>query len=126
MKMYTKKGYKSGKDNHKWKGGRVNDRGYIRVYCPAHPHAIGGIYVLEHRLVMEKQLGRFLESSELVHHIDGNRSNNSLGNLELTTKGRHNQLFGNKSYIDGYNQGSLDCALQFLIENIELRKIREV
>ena len=40
-------------------------------------------YVAQHRLVIEKKLGRKLKSSEVVHHLDGNRTNNSVSNLKL-------------------------------------------
>lgn len=43
----------------------------------------------EHRLVMERHLGRALTSDEVVHHIDGNRANNSLDNLEVTNRSSH-------------------------------------
>lgn len=43
--------------------------------------------VLEHRWVMAEFLGRPLESYETVHHIDGNRQNNDLSNLELWASG---------------------------------------
>jgi hypothetical protein len=39
--------------------------------------------VYEHRLVMEKHLGRYLKPEEVVHHIDGNPGNNVLDNLML-------------------------------------------
>jgi hypothetical protein len=40
-------------------------------------------YVLEHRLVMAKSMGRPLRAAEVVHHIDHNKTNNDLSNLQL-------------------------------------------
>lgn len=45
--------------------------------------------VLQHREVMEKTLGRALQSTELVHHDDENKRNNAPSNLVLTTKSEH-------------------------------------
>lgn len=60
--------------------GFVNRDGY-RVFKMG-----GGKAVKEHRYEMEKHLGRPLRGSENVHHVDGNRSNNQIDNLELWVK----------------------------------------
>src|SRR4030042_2641792 len=66
-----------------WKGGRMVVDGYIYIYSPHHPFCTKNKYVCEHRLIMEKYLGRFLNSREVVHHIDGNKENNNIENLKL-------------------------------------------
>jgi hypothetical protein len=73
-----------GTGNPNWKGGNgLRVKGYILVYMPTHPHAASNGYVLEHRLVMEAQIGRYLEANEQVHHINGVRSDNRKENLAL-------------------------------------------
>ena len=75
-----------------WKGGRkIRKDGYVLILAPPdHPYAISNRrrssatkYLLEHRYVMEQVLGRYLLREEVVHHKDGNPSNNALDNLEL-------------------------------------------
>lgn len=66
-----------------WKGGRTIKEGYVFIYNPNHPYCNQRGYVREHRLVMEKRVGRYLETVEIVHHIDENPQNNLPENLEL-------------------------------------------
>lgn len=79
----------AGESNSNWKGGKtVHKKGYIYGYAPDHPTVQGkkGSYVLEHRLVMEEHLGRYLEPNENVHHKNGKKSDNRIENLELWVK----------------------------------------
>lgn len=56
---------------------------YVFIYAPERPNCDQKGYVQLHRLIMEDVLGRYLEPQEVVHHIDGNRTNNFEENLEL-------------------------------------------
>jgi len=82
-----------GKRNKNWKGGKkITKDGYVYIYCPTHPCAIRGRYILEHRLVMEKSLNRYLLKRELVHHIDENRDNNNVDNLLVVSSKEHYRI----------------------------------
>lgn len=86
-KLTTKRGEACGKA---WKGGRIKyHSGYIKVQSRGHPYADSHGYVLEHRLVMEKRLGRYLLPWERVHHIDGQRDHNTDDNLQLISPADH-------------------------------------
>ena len=77
--------FKKGSKGH-WKGGRIKDKqGYILIYQPSHPTIINKLrkYIREHRLVMEKHIGRNLLPNERVHHINGIKSDNRIKNLIL-------------------------------------------
>lgn len=76
---------KSGAQNPNWKGGRsITPDGYvlIRVGIGHHLADVRG-YAYEHRLVAEKSLGRRLLPSEIVHHKDETRQNNTPDNLKV-------------------------------------------
>jgi hypothetical protein len=62
-------------------GGKTDSGGYIKVMCKGHPRADHGGYVFEHILVAEKALGEYIPEGHVIHHINGNKSDNRLENL---------------------------------------------
>lgn len=76
-----------GSGNPNYKGGsKIAD---YRVVCVDG----NGRYTYEHRFVMEQHLGRKLLSTEHVHHIDGNKTNNDIANLQIVTSHEHRALY---------------------------------
>lgn len=92
---------KKGPLSSSWKGGRYStarDK-YVYVYAPDHPHAVKatngvGGYVLEHRLVMEKIIGRYLHPDEDVNHRNGIKDDNRPENLRLVSHFAHFEEHG--------------------------------
>lgn len=71
-----------GEKGSNWKNGINKSMGYILVYQPDHPYNRKR-YVMAHRLIMEKHLGRYLKPTEIVHHINGIITDNRIKNLKL-------------------------------------------
>lgn len=77
----------------------IDSFGYVQVWCGRGDGSRGRKdgYRLEHHLAMEDHLGRKLQRNEIVHHIDGDKRNNSIENLHLCSnvsdhRQIHNQL----------------------------------
>lgn len=61
--------------------GEVKEHSTLGCYQQKHE----GKWVLQHRIIMENLLGRKLTRAEKVHHINGNRKDNRIENLEVYT-----------------------------------------
>jgi hypothetical protein len=74
----------------------INRFGYVMVYCGKTLDARKDKYRLEHRMVAEQMLGRKLDDQELVHHIDGDKTNNVPSNLYVCRDMPHHREIHNR------------------------------
>jgi len=89
--------HRVGGNSSRWKGGRLLQLGYYylnvstlsnddRKFIPKnYPRKV----YQEHRLVVAKKLGRALDKNEVVHHINGIKTDNRIENLELIDPAHH-------------------------------------
>lgn len=76
----------------KWKIEKIISKGdYNYALVPEHPNATKNGYVLEHRIIVENHIGRLLKNNEIIHHINENKKDNRIENLEITTPQKHPQ-----------------------------------
>lgn len=68
--------------------------GYVAVHDPEHPNVMPGhgVYVYEHRRVASEMLKRPLTSKEVVHHKNGDKTDNRPENLQVMTQSEHARL----------------------------------
>lgn len=66
----------------------ITDAGYVLVKVGIHE------WEFEHRLVVEKHIGRELGRDETVHHINGIKTDNRLRNLEVVSRSEHMRMHG--------------------------------
>ena len=70
----------------------TNRRGYLLMFMPLHPRSDPKGYVFEHIVVAESALGSTLLKKHVVHHVDGDKLNNSNNNLVICEDQRYHML----------------------------------
>lgn len=103
----------TGEGSSRWSGGVViHGRGYRLIYKPEHPFAKGNGYVFEHRLVMEKHIGRYLAPNEIIHHLNSIKDDNRIENLIITNNVEHSHKYDAKR--PSKSCSILDCTKKHL------------
>lgn len=89
-----------------WKHKPYMENGYIVEYKKGY-NKKGNIK--QHRRIMEEYLERKLTADEVVHHINGDKTDNRIENLQVLKRGEHNRLHrkaekaAGKHLFGGYN-----------------------
>jgi hypothetical protein len=74
--------------------------GYYEVYVrKTHLYRPEQYWVRQHIIVVENHIGRKLLENEVVHHIDGDKLNNDIENLDICTISEHNSCHGKAEKI---------------------------
>ncbi len=76
----------------------LNKNGYLSL-------CVGNKREYVHRIVMEEHLGRKLTDNEAVHHINGDRTDNRIENLQLLSRAEHSKLHAIKNGLGKSNVG---------------------
>ena len=85
-----KEGQWSGEKHPNWRGGKIIDKdGYVLVHKRTHPFCNADGYIREHRLVIEKIIGRYLSPTEKVHHTSKKNDNRAQKLMAFKTQTAH-------------------------------------
>lgn len=89
---------------------KKHNQGYILAYAPKHPNSHKDGYVMLHTILMEQKLGRYLNSNEVVHHINHNKQDNRIENLQLMTKFEHLSMHAKEKQEKRRNDLLISCT----------------
>ncbi len=87
---------------------------------------VGGQKVALHRLIIEEQLGRTLDSNEVVHHVDGDPLNNELSNLVVLSRAEHQRLHQTGSKRTRWTRDEEERAAELAEAGLTLMQISKV
>jgi uncharacterized C2H2 Zn-finger protein len=76
-----------------WKIKKIIGKGeYNYALVKEHPNATKNGYVLYHRIIVENHINRLLDKNEIVHHINGDKKDNRIENLEIMLANEHSRI----------------------------------
>lgn len=88
---------KRGSEHFNYKGGFYYDKsGYKKVRDVGNPDADSDGFIFEHRLVVARHIGRRLSRDEIVHHINEDKTDNRIENLQILSRSEHLSLHKQK------------------------------
>ena len=108
---------KNGSPNYKSGTGITTD-GYVWIYVKGRPHN----QIKLHRYLMGKKIGRKLKFSEIVHHINFDKLDNRIGNLQIVTRSEHNKIHNSLKNRKGlYTDKENNLILKNKIKSIKYK-----
>lgn len=108
----------SGSGGANWNGGvHYTGKGYKMIYSPDHPNSTARGYVMEHRLVMEENLGRLLKDDEIVHHKNEIKDDNRIENLQLMKFGEHTAKHNKQRVLSASTKNKMSKAAKKRFSN---------